>query len=82
MLMVSPKKLRTMIEVKIDSGMEMAMISVLRQLPRKIKIIKPVRQAAMTASRITPLTAARTKIDWSAIGWTFSSGGKEWHWRA
>ena len=47
----------------MDSGMETAMINVLRQLPRKIRIIKPVRQAAMTASRITPLTAARTKID-------------------
>jgi hypothetical protein len=63
MLMVSPKKLRMMIEVRIDSGMETAMINVLRQLPRKIRIIKPVRQAAMTASRITPLTAERTKID-------------------
>jgi len=52
-----------MIEVRIDSGIETAIITVLRQLPRKIRIIKPVRQAAMTASRITPLTAERTKID-------------------
>ena len=29
----------------------------------------------MTASRITPLIAPRTKIDWSASGWIFSSGG-------
>ena len=63
MLMVSPKKLRAMIETRMDSGMETAMISVLRQLARKIRIIKPVRQAAITASRITPPTAARTKID-------------------
>ena len=39
MLMVSRRKLSTMTEVRIDSGMETAMISVLRQLPRKIRII-------------------------------------------
>ena len=50
-------------EDRIDSGMEMAMISVLRQLPRKSRIIRPVSTAAIIASRITPLTAARTKID-------------------
>jgi len=55
MLMVSPKKLRIMTEVRIDKGMEIAMITVLRQLPRKSKIISPVKQAAMTASRITPV---------------------------
>jgi hypothetical protein len=43
--------------------MEMAMISVLRQLPRNNRIKRPVRLAAMTPSRITPLMAARTKID-------------------
>ena len=31
------------------------MISVLRQLPRKSRIISAVRQAAITASRTTPL---------------------------
>ena len=39
MLMVSPSALNTMIEVKIESGIETAMISVLRQLPKKDKII-------------------------------------------
>ena len=43
--------------------MDTAMMSVLRQLPRKSRIIAAVRHAAMTASRMTPLTAARTKID-------------------
>ena len=51
------------------------MIIVLRQLPRNSRIISAVRHAAMTASRITPATAARTKIDWSASGLIFSSGG-------
>jgi len=65
-----------MMEVRIESGMETAMMSVLRQLPRNSRIIAAVRQAAITASRMTPLTAARTKIDWSARGWTLSSGGR------
>ena len=47
-----------MIEVRIDSGIETAMMSVLRQLPRKSRIISAVRPAAISASRITPLTAA------------------------
>ena len=50
-------------EERMESGIETAMISVLRQLPRKIRIISPVRQAAIEASRITPLIEARTKID-------------------
>ncbi len=41
----------------------MVMISVLRHEPRNSRIITAVRHAAITASRITPLTAARTKID-------------------
>ena len=52
------------------------MISVLRQLPKKIRIISPVRQAAMIASRTTPLMEARTNTDWSAMGRTRSSGGR------
>ena len=55
MLIVSPSALSTMIEQRIDSGIDMAMISVLRQLPRKTRIISAVRQAAITASRRTPL---------------------------
>ena len=75
MLIVSPSKLSTMTEVRIDSGIETAMISVLRQLPRNSRIISAVRHAAITASRITPATAALTKIDWSASGLIFSCGG-------
>ncbi len=63
--MVSPIALSTMIELRIDSGMEIAIISVLRQLPRKSKIINAVRLAAMTPSRRTPMMEALTKIDWS-----------------
>ena len=49
----------------MESGMETAMMSVERQLPRKIRIMTAVRQAAIMASRTTPLMAPRTKIDWS-----------------
>ena len=68
MLMVSPRKLSTMTEVRIDSGIETAMIRVLRQLPRKSRIISAVRQAAMIASWMTPVIAPRTKTDWSRAG--------------
>ena len=63
MLIVCPNRLSTITDVKIYNGMEIAIIRVLRQLPRKSKIIKAVKQAAMMASRMTPLTAALTKID-------------------
>ena len=54
MLIVSPSALSTMIELRIDSGIETAMISVLRQLPRNSRIISAVRHAAISASRSTP----------------------------
>ena len=52
-----------MIELRIDSGIETAMISVLRQLPRNSRIISAVRHAAISASRSTPLIEARTNSD-------------------
>ena len=45
---------------RIDNGIEIAMISVLFQFPRKSRIITAVRQAAIIASRITPWMEART----------------------
>ncbi len=65
MLIVSPSALSVMIEQRIDSGIETAMMSVLRQLPRKTRIMNAVRHAATMASRSTPLMAARTNSDWS-----------------
>jgi len=52
-----------MMEVRIARGMEVAMITVLRQLPRKERIMKAVRHAAISVSRTTPLIALRTKMD-------------------
>ena len=63
MLIVCPNRLSIITDVRMDNGIETAMIRVLRQLPRKSRIIKAVKQAAMMASRMTPLTAALTKID-------------------
>ena len=50
-------------DVRMDNGMEMAMMSVLRHEPRNSRIIKPVKAAAMTPSLTTPLMAAFTKSD-------------------
>ncbi len=63
MLIVSPSALKRNKEQRIESGMETAMISVLRQLPRNTRIMNAVRHAAIIASRKTPLIEARTKID-------------------
>src|SRR5438094_641694 len=79
MLIVWPSAESAMTDVRIESGIDTAMISVLRQLPRKSRIISAVRQAAITASRITPLTAARTKMDWSASASSLSSRGGVGH---
>ena len=68
MLMVSPSALSTSSDERMDRGIETAMIRVLRQLPRKTRIMMAVRQAAMMASRTTPSMDARTKIDWSKRG--------------
>src|SRR5580700_12340922 len=75
MLIVCPIALRTMIEVRIANGIEVAMITVLRQLPRNVRIMKAVRHAAINVSRTTPLIAPRTKIDWSASGVICRVGG-------
>ncbi len=73
-LMVSPSRLSRQSEVRMERGMEMQTIRVLRQLPRKSRIMRPVRPAAISASRNTPLMEARTKTDWSASAVTFNSG--------
>ena len=57
-----------MMEVRIAKGIEVAMMTVLRQLPRKVRIMKAVKHAAINVSLTTPLIALLTKIDWSARG--------------
>ena len=48
---------------RIASGISIRMMTVERQLPRNSKIITPTSAAASAASRMTPNTAALTKID-------------------
>ena len=63
-LMVWPSSAQDdQIDVRIDSGIEMQTISVLRQLPRNSRIIRPVSTAAISVSRTTPPMAARTNSD-------------------
>ena len=50
-LMVWPMAQRTMQEVRIESGMEVQTMTVLRQLPRKSRIMMAVRPAAIRPSR-------------------------------
>ncbi len=64
-----------MIEARIDSGIEITTIRVLRQEPRNSRIISPVSAAAITPSLITPVMAARMNTDWSKSGVELSSLG-------
>ena len=77
MFSVSPRKLSVQMDARMDSGIEMAMTTVCRQLPKKSRIIAAVRSAAMPASTMTPLIDALTKIDWSKSALIFNSGGRE-----
>ena len=63
MLSVSPSAERIAIEPRIDSGIDVAMMTVDRQLPRKIRIIRLVSAAAITPSRTTLLTAPLMNTD-------------------
>ena len=57
------ERARTQIDVRMDNGIEMQTINVLRQLPRNNKIISAVKQAAIAASLRTSLMDVRTNID-------------------
>ena len=50
-------------EVRIESGIEIHTIIVLRQLPRNSRMTEPVRNAAISVSRSTPPMAERTNND-------------------
>ena len=58
-LIVSPSALRIAIELRTESGIDSAMISVLRQEPRNSRIISAVSAAAIMPSFTTsPIAAA------------------------
>ncbi len=67
-MIVSPSAFSRMIDDGTESGIEIVMISVLRQLPRNSRIIRAVSAAAMMPSVATPFTAASTNTDWSPVG--------------
>ena len=62
---VWPRKWSIDKEKRIESGIETATISVLRQLPRNTRIMVAVSSAATMLSCTTPEIAARTNSDWS-----------------
>ena len=62
-LSVSPRKYKTTIDVRIDSGIEIKTIRVDRHEPRKRRIITAVRPAAIAPSRITLAIDAVTSLD-------------------
>src|SRR3954451_20490119 len=74
-LSVSPIADSMMIAPSTDSGIEMAMMTVERQLPRNSRIITLVRSAAMTPSTATPSIAPRTNTDWSPMKPILSASG-------
>jgi len=54
MLIVSPSALSRITDTKIDSGMEIEIMIVGRQSPRKSRIMAAVSKAAVNPSRNTP----------------------------
>ena len=74
-LIVLPVRNSPMMPAKIDSGIEVETITVLRQLPRNTRISTETRIDEMIASRITFCTAARTNTDWSKSSFSSSPAG-------
>ncbi len=77
MLSVSPIADSMMMAPSTASGIETAMMTVERQLPRNSRIITLVSSAAMTPSKATPVMAPRTNSDWSPIKPILSASGSE-----
>jgi len=74
--------LSMMMEVRIDRGIDVMTIRVLRQDPRNSRIMSAVRQPAIAPSRTTPVMVARTKTLWSKRKSTLRLGGRPariWH---
>ena len=75
MFSVSPIADSMMIAPSTDSGIETAMMTVERQLPRNSRIITLVSSAAITPSVATPSMAPRTNTDWSPMKPILSASG-------
>ncbi len=75
-LMVCPNQDSARIEHRIDSGIEVATISVERQEPRNSSTVSPVSTAAVSISSTTFSTELRTKEEASLIGVMVTPGGR------
>ena len=65
MFRVSPASASMAMAARMASGIEVAMMTVERQVPRNSRIIRLVSRAAITASETTPPMAFSTNRDWS-----------------
>ena len=74
-LIVWPARCRHAIDVRIDSGIDAITISMLRGDPMNISTINATSAAAITASRTTSHSDARTNADWSKVSATLSPLG-------
>ena len=74
-LMAWPSQDSTRIELRIDSGMEVATIRVERQLPTNSRTAMPARHAAVTISCTTSAIEARTNVEASLSGVIVMPGG-------
>ena len=75
-LIVWPSTDNPMMELRIDSGMEVETISVERQLPTNTSTANPASTAALNISCSTLRMEAMTNPDWSLSGVMVTPGGK------
>ena len=75
-LMVWPSQDSARIEHRIDSGIEVATISVERHEPRNSSTVSPVSTAAVSISSTTFSTEERTKAEASLSGVMVTPGGQ------
>ncbi len=75
-LMVWPSQDSARIEHRMDSGIEVATISVERHEPRNSSTMSPVSTAAVSISSTTFSTELRTKAEASLIGVMVTPGGR------
>ena len=73
-LIVCPSSDSAIRELRTASGIDTVMMSVERQLPRKMRIMNAVSAAAISPSRTTAATEDFTKSDWSPTKVSVDSG--------
>src|SRR6201990_1589710 len=79
-LMESPNAFRIRKVAIQEIGIDSITATVARTLPRKSRIIRPVRQRPMAPSLMTFLIAVLTKTDWSKTTLVFRASGMSSKW--